>query len=211
MLKRIVTLVAISISASTPGLGQQGPALNRSVMISRHTALRFALLQPLDSGTAKVGDDVPLRLTRPLVVDGVTVLPAGAFAHGRITRVKRPRMCYEGELDWKLKRITFPDSTTAKTAVAFVDSKPDAQVPSSFRLSHQGDDISTRDALSLLAVTAVVWPYLLADEALHHDEKGCSLGPEYYLPANSTVAVVLTRSHRVRMLPDPTIGGAGPN
>ena len=209
MFRRIVALLAISILASTPGLGEQGAAPKRTVVVSKYTTLKFALLRSLDSRTAKVGDDVPLRLTRPLVVDGVTVFPAGGLAHGRITRVKRPRMCYDAELEWKVKQITFPDSTTAKAEVGLVFPKADAGVPDTFRPLRQGDDISTRDALPLLVLTALIWPYMLAYDVLHHDNKGCSLGGEHYLPANSTVAVVLTRSHRIHVLPDPTIGGAG--
>lgn len=56
----------------------------------KNTALKFALLELLYPVSAKVSDDVPLRLARPLVVDGVTLLPAGGVFHARVTKVKNP-------------------------------------------------------------------------------------------------------------------------
>ena len=93
------------------------------------TGLKLALLQPLDSATAKAGDDVPLRLSRPLVVNGVTLLGEGDVLHGKVTRVKRsgPR-CRDGEVDWKLDRIPFSDGTTARSNVHFTTATPDATV-----------------------------------------------------------------------------------
>jgi hypothetical protein len=50
---------------------------------------------------AKAGDDVPLRLSRPLVVNSVTLLGEGEVLHGKVTRIKRsgPRG-RNGEVNW---------------------------------------------------------------------------------------------------------------
>jgi hypothetical protein len=53
------------------------------------TDLSLALITPLSTETAKVETPVTARLRQPLVVDGITVLPAGATLHGDVTEVER--------------------------------------------------------------------------------------------------------------------------
>jgi hypothetical protein len=89
------------------------------VLVRKNTALKFALLEPLDPVPAKVGDDVPLRLARPLVVDGVTLLPAGGVFHARVTKVKQPTKCKGGDVELELSRVAFADSTYCKNQSIF--------------------------------------------------------------------------------------------
>jgi len=68
------------------------------------------LVKRLDSRRAKVGDDFVLKLVRPLLADGATVLPAGWAVHGRITDVKRAaRNCQPGSIRWELEPLTMTD------------------------------------------------------------------------------------------------------
>jgi hypothetical protein len=68
------------------------------------------LVKRLNSGRAKVGDVVALRLKKPLLADGVTVLPAGWPVHGRITDVKRAsKNCQPGSIHWELEPLTMSD------------------------------------------------------------------------------------------------------
>jgi len=68
------------------------------------------LVKRLDSRRAKVGDDFVLKLVRPLLADGATVLPAGWAVHGRITDVKRAaRNCQPGSIHWELEPLTMTD------------------------------------------------------------------------------------------------------
>jgi hypothetical protein len=53
------------------------------------TTLSLSLTTPLSSETAKVETPVTARVRQPLVVDGFTVLPAGATLHGDVTEVER--------------------------------------------------------------------------------------------------------------------------
>lgn len=71
MVERAVALATIGLVISADVRAQQVSAPTQTVCIRKHAALKFALVQPLDSATAKVGDDVPMRLVRPLVVNGL--------------------------------------------------------------------------------------------------------------------------------------------
>src|SRR5262249_54786646 len=110
---------------------QVSPAIHEAtVKVYKHTGLRFATLQSLDSANANIGDDVPLRLLDPLVVDGVTVFEAGAVVHGEVSKVRKvDSRCRNGLVDFKLEHLALPDLSTINTKVRSVDSTPDAYVP----------------------------------------------------------------------------------
>lgn len=101
----------------------QTPPLHK-VTIPHDTFLTFKTVGRLDSGTAKVGDDVPLRLLRPLIIrraaQVITVLPEGAEVHGRVARVKHAGRnktaagCGDGWLAIDVQRIVFPDHSAAR-------------------------------------------------------------------------------------------------
>jgi hypothetical protein len=61
----------------------------RDVDAPTGTALSLSLITPLSSATAKVETPVTARLRQPIVVDGFTVVPAGATLHGDVTEVER--------------------------------------------------------------------------------------------------------------------------
>jgi len=200
MFERAIALLTIGLAMSGDVGAQQASVSPQIVRIRKHTALKFTLVQPLDSAAAKVGDDVPIRLVRPLVVNGVSLLPAGELAHGRVTKVKRAKKCQDGQIEWELNHISFADSTTAKSKVLFVTPKRDFPVEDSYsRNPGAGDqDLNTKDALGLGLMTVVALPYLLISMLLERDSGGCAFGTEYFIPTNSTVVVAVTKDHRVR-------------
>jgi len=53
------------------------------------TELPLELTTALSTETAQVEAPVTARLRQPIVVDGITVLPAGAIFHGNVTEVER--------------------------------------------------------------------------------------------------------------------------
>jgi hypothetical protein len=61
----------------------------RDVTAAVGTTLSLSLITPLSSETAKVETPVTARLRQPIVVDGFTVVPAGATLHGDVTDVER--------------------------------------------------------------------------------------------------------------------------
>jgi hypothetical protein len=75
----------------------------------------LSLLTPIDSGHANLGDDVTLKLVRPLNADGATVLPADWLLHGRVTKVKRAgKNCKQGQIVWKLDPLKTPGGNRLK-------------------------------------------------------------------------------------------------
>jgi hypothetical protein len=82
----------------------------RTVTLRQGQVLEMKLVKRMNSGRTKVGDIVVLRLKKPLLADGVTVLPAGWPVHGRITYVKRAaKNCQPGSIHWELEPLTMPD------------------------------------------------------------------------------------------------------
>jgi hypothetical protein len=61
----------------------------RDVTAPVGTALSLSLITPVSSETAKVETPVTARLRQPIVVDGYTVVPAGATLHGDVIEVER--------------------------------------------------------------------------------------------------------------------------
>src|ERR1041385_2958444 len=111
MFKQVLAVLTIGLTILCNAQAQKGP--EHTVVVSRGTVLKLSTVQPLDSATARPGDDVPLRLSRPLVVNGVTLLREGEVLHGRVTHVRRAgAKCHYGEVGWKIDRVSFGDHTT---------------------------------------------------------------------------------------------------
>jgi hypothetical protein len=61
----------------------------RDVAAPVGTELQLALTTAVSTATAQVESPVTARLTRAVVVDGVTIFPVGATFHGNVTEVER--------------------------------------------------------------------------------------------------------------------------
>lgn len=183
--------VLLAVALALPGdAGQQASTSANTVLVRKNTALKFVPLEALDPASAKVGDDVPLRLARPLVVDGVTLLPAGGMFHARVTKVKQPTKCKGGDVELELSRVTFADSTTARTKVFFISPLEDAEVDENYN-SH----FSASDIPGALVISLVTLPLDLLSAILGHDY--CP--DQVVIPRpGKTVAVIFTKDHRVR-------------
>jgi hypothetical protein len=91
------------------------------------------LSTPLDSGSAQIGDEVSLKLLRPLVAEGATVLPGGSIIQGRITKVKRAgKNCREGNISWTFHSIRMANGKTVKMQIV------------SYALAHPGNTSTDR-------------------------------------------------------------------
>ncbi len=82
----LVLIVALTLNAPA----QVNATKPRTVTLKRGQELNLSLVTPLDSRRAQVGEEVELKLARPLVVDGVTVLPLDWAVRGQ-------RLCSETE------------------------------------------------------------------------------------------------------------------
>lgn len=76
-------------NAAPPRPSEPPKPVYRDVSAPVGTALSLSLITPLSTETAKVETPVTARLRQPVVVDGFTVVPAGATLHGDVTEVER--------------------------------------------------------------------------------------------------------------------------
>ena len=201
MFRQALALLAIGLVVSSEAMAQQTPA--QRTIVRKGASLKMATLQPLDSRIAKEGDDVPLRLSRPLVVNGVTLLREGEILHGKVTRVKNagPR-CRDGEVRFKLDRVVFSDGTTARSRIHFITPKPDAEVADYLDTQEPGPVfwifVAPIAMPFVVALVVVASPMLLFNALVPSALNPCTMpGKEFQLPANATVAVVIRRDHHV--------------
>ena len=197
MLKQVLAVFGAGMAvAGSLGVAQAPPQL----LIPRGTALAVTTTQPLSSATARTGDDVPLRLSRPLVVNGMTLLREGEVLRGRVTRVRHagPK-CKYGQVRWKIDRIAFADKTTAHARL-YIDMPSKRPIPERLFLGPE-PNFAERFVLPVLyapliglAIVAVSPTFLIHDSR----NDGCGAGKEYLLPAASALAVVITKDHHVR-------------
>jgi len=101
-------LLIVTLTLNSPA--QNTDTKPRTVTLRQGQVLEMKLVKRLNSGRAKVGDVVVLRLKKPLLADGVMVLPAGWPVHGRITDVKRAaKNCQPGSIHWELEPLAMRD------------------------------------------------------------------------------------------------------
>lgn len=77
-------LLATTLLATMAGAQASAP-------VPAGTALMVKLETTLATFSNKAGDPFQARLTQPVILDGKTVIPAGAVVEGRVTRVAEPR------------------------------------------------------------------------------------------------------------------------
>lgn len=202
-LQRTFAVICImTLLLSTNAATCQTPQLTSRVLVPRGSALKFSLMSPLDSRNAKVGDDVPLRLERPFVVNGVRLLEPGTIAHGRVTRVKHagPK-CRSGQVDWKLDTITFGDFSRAKTDKMNSGApgwEPPQQYPSDRIARGRHDTMNHVSVWVEMAILSPFWAPLLLLDWGDEGEKCTHPGNDFLQPANSIIAVAVSKAHHVR-------------
>jgi hypothetical protein len=213
MFKQFIAVLAIALVLASEAAAQQsGPApaapSKGTVKVRRRTGLKLQLLQPLDSETAKVGDDVPLRLARPLIVNNITILEAGELVHGKVVHVsKAGPKCHEGNVAVELKAITFHDGSTAKAQIWNINASPDVNVPPRLFKEAEGEGALPPINEWYEVIPAVpiyifyfvcISPFLALIPLAILSGSSCDTpGKEFHLPANATVAVMISKDHRV--------------
>lgn len=163
-------------------------------------ALKFALVQSWKPISAKKGDDIPLKLAQPLVIDGMTLLPEGTIVHAKI--VKR----WWGEdgpyLDMQLKRLRMGDGSQAKVRIESISPRADAPAQDQ---TYYGPPVDMHESLRFKIFETVITPIEVPAEAfpyvimmlfpIRHEEDEKNL----IYPPNSTVVVSLTKAQWVQV------------
>jgi len=199
-------------SVSEPRLDKENKApvpKTHTIEVPRRAGLKFVTLELLSSETSKVGDDVPVRLDRDLVINNMTVLPAGTIAHGRVVEVKKQTKCKNGQVHWKLETIPFPDGSTAKAQLWGVGV---SEVPERLFKTDEGESFVFFPAINewwevILSLPiyamdvvnlAILSPFLLLAVGSGIGQDSCTTpGKIYELAAGSSVAVMVTKAHKV--------------
>jgi len=91
-------------------------ASGAQVRIERGRVLVMSLSTAVDSGSAKIGDRVELRLVDPVMSGGKVALPAGWIVPAHISKVRHAgkKNCHRGYVELKLEPMTAPDGTKIK-------------------------------------------------------------------------------------------------
>ena len=173
----------------------------QTVQVRAGLLLRLATSQALDTDTAKRGDDVPLVLTRPFEVDGVTLLAAGEILHGTvISTTKAGPHCKSGEIKWKADQIIFHDGTVVKTTIRMKTARANASVAYE-TMKHP---VPAADRTGEVIEAAVISPVIAgivitsAVKAPFRRHACSQYTTDLPLPANSTIALEITENHAVR-------------
>jgi hypothetical protein len=126
---RAVTSLLLAVTMTITTQAQKVAPRARIHRVKRGQVLEFSVLNSVDSAHAHKGDDFPLTLTHALVVDGVTVLPAGWIAHTKIKKaVPAGKVCKMGHLDWKLSRLDMPGKAVKLEEIPKYLAKPHDQL-----------------------------------------------------------------------------------
>ncbi len=179
--------------------------------ISAGTTLEFGLITPLSSATAKAGDDVPLRLLRPLVAGDTTLLAEGTIVHGRVVTVSSAGPnCHQGDLQLAIDRLSFPDGSTVKVENGLITADDTKLVPYKTSLSWDPN------WLEITGLAIVLVPLVVVGAALYVVFIGpayllgiysdftvpstpcTTAGNDIELPATTRVAVIVRKNHTVR-------------
>ena len=91
---------------------QKGPT---AFTLANNTPIRLKLNNTISSATAHVGDAVELEVVEDVIVDGVTVLPAGWKVNGAIAEAEpKKRFGHGGKLAFSITSMTLADGEQVK-------------------------------------------------------------------------------------------------
>ncbi len=90
------------------------PSSPSEITLRNGTAIRMKLGKTISSATAHVGDVVELRVLEEVMVDGISVIPAGAAATALVTEAEpKKRMGHGGKLAFSVNFVRLKDEEKA--------------------------------------------------------------------------------------------------
>jgi hypothetical protein len=132
----LMILEAATLPGSGPGVpdvgatetGVQAYSFSQPVTIPAGTRARTVLLGSVSASKSRLGDLVQARMVEPVRLNSVTVLPAGAWFEGKVTRQTPPRrFSRAGSLYLTFTELILPDgsriSATASIAGAELEQR----------------------------------------------------------------------------------------
>jgi hypothetical protein len=90
------------------------------------TAVKMRLVEAISSDGNKAGDSFTGRVSEPVMLNGLTVIPVGATIEGHVTRVSSPRrIAGRPEIALRPEFVTMPDGKMLGMSAVVVDSQMD--------------------------------------------------------------------------------------
>ncbi|MGE5487699.1 MAG: hypothetical protein ACM3ZB_07770 [bacterium] len=150
----LTSVVALCQQQSEPPAGESRPLRTRSEaagpkppaepvdglwIVPAGTKIPIQLRQAVSTRNAQPGDPIYAQTTFPIVVNGVTVIPAGTYAQGVIDTSKRAgRIKGSAELRFHLTKLIYPNGYTLDLAAAIgqVPGSQDSRVKEPGTVSH---------------------------------------------------------------------------
>jgi hypothetical protein len=119
------------------------------------TAIYFQLQKTISSSEAKRGETFAGMVTRPVLVEGRTVIPVGCTVTGHVVRSSSPRRI-KGRpmLQLRPDEITFPDGSKRPMSAMIVDTDPSRSLSVDDEGRIRGRGRSSADNLETVVVTA---------------------------------------------------------
>lgn len=136
--------------AATPT--RRAPLVNE---LPAGTAIYFQMQRTLTSNAAKRGDAFAGMVTRPVLIEGRTVIPVGCTITGHILRTSSPRRI-QGRPMIQLRpdEITFPDGNKRSMSAVIVDTDPSQSLTVDEEGRIRGKGRGHADNLEAVVVTA---------------------------------------------------------
>ena len=88
-LREIPSFLLVASLLMSHASAQEMSAIPAQLIIPGGTPVELRLAENISSSHARIGDPLDFVVVRPVSVEGLTVIPAGAMASGSVTGVKR--------------------------------------------------------------------------------------------------------------------------
>lgn len=166
---------------ASAGRSMPGPT-ERTVEVPAGTVIKGELQTSLNSKTTQAGDAFSMRVSEPVVVDGLTVIPAGMVVHGAVKAVEPAgRASQKASMTLVFDSITLPGGRTVALGMnQYVEGQGDAEV--------QGESKKLRNT-ALIAGGAAAGA--LAGKMLGKDTKSTMIGAAAGGTAGTAAALAL--------------------
>jgi hypothetical protein len=129
-----------------PEAGQpNSEQLVKAVKIPRGTVITVETLYPVSSASFKLNNTIAFNVIKPVIVDGVLLIPRGTTARAKIVRVKKAQMLGRGgALTFQMEYILGMDGT---------------KIPVQLTGSAEGGNRTIGLAAGAAATSALIFPY----------------------------------------------------
>ena len=108
------TVIAAATQPAAPAASKSTPV---TVIIKKDTVIGIRIDQSISTEWAHVDDKISARVSRDVVVDGTTAIPAGTRVEGVVKVIERPTLANpRGKLGIRFSSIVRPDNTRVAIA-----------------------------------------------------------------------------------------------